>query len=290
MSTTPVVYTSSQLRPILEKHVARLGFTDGVFIDAIMPADGQPAHQYRGLDKALELAPTGVPIVIFSVVGYDASMIRDERYHAALGYPNVAYVDAITEFDRWGEALGGAKARIRPADPLAIRLLALKEEASQLGILAHDLGHAERGDRLEAWLVRARAAGLVGSDDEIIAHVRTSREPQPTPLAGESFPGIFVDLEGTLLVEGSVRADLVDWLKLEAATRPITLWTGGDAADYRRELSRTLPWKVVSKTLFRGATVEVAVDNEPETKQGAAYGYRAARYFQLEAGELPGNI
>ena len=150
-------------------------------------------------------------------------------------------------------------------------------------LLRHDLHHPER--RAEV-IARGRTeAGLEGADDEVAEIIRSYVAPDSKGrFAGQFLSGIFCDVEGTLLRDDDTvnQAVLANLERLEGEGREITLWTGGDLKKVRPRLHDVgIFYTLVSKHDFRGAEVEVAIDDLSQADFEQEYGITAKQYLQM---------
>jgi len=253
VATKGLVYVSSE----------RFGITDAILVNAHYHEKMGSYSAMEGLDIALQFVDDGRPIVVYSVYPPEYHrFVEDARYHALKGYSHVEFMDAIGSAVRFAESVNKARSKIRPADPLAIELLNLKHSEDRIAILKHDLYHANTPSALLQWLDRARLEGVSGEDGVIIQMIKSWRPELQNPFHGRVFPGLFCDIQGTLLDHrGVLNKKLSDYLREKSKEMPITLWTGGNAEEFRRKLSKQVPWKVTSKYYFHGATVELAIDD-----------------------------
>lgn len=101
----------------------------------------------------------------------------------------------------------------------------------------------------------------------------------------ELLPGIFCDVEGTLISDdrATVNADLVSILADEAKKRPVTLWTGGDIREAEKLLTKhgVKDYPLVSKDVFRGCQVETVYDDLSPDEFLHQYDIRAKTYIKV---------
>lgn len=110
----------------------------------------------------------------------------------------------------------------------------------------------------------AREFGFTGTDEEILEAIINFRTTSSELNAGKFFPGVFVDVEGTLLRDNVLHQPTVEFVQQKANGRLVTIWTGGDVEKYQKTLKGMgLTWPVVSKLAFAGAVVECAVEDLP---------------------------
>lgn len=103
--------------------------------------------------------------------------------------------------------------------------------------------------------------GLV---DELALELLSTTSEEP--FKDRCLKGVFCDIENTLLRNGKINKKILDKLKAaEQNMLPITIWTGGNSEKYNRTLRKLgIFWKIAPKQLFRGSTVEYAIDDETE--------------------------
>jgi hypothetical protein len=248
-------------------------------------------HQTRsgvyGLVEALKVVNDGKPIIL---LGWQEPLEYSTRieWHALMGYPHVMFfrhplfhAEALTQSIT--EAKNGS---LRPADPLAIRLLQLKAHNDVLQVLRHDLHYAEMSqESMEAWLPRARQHFGNLSEQELVALVKDTTQPKLGPLAGLDFQDVCVDIEGTLIdKQGKLRIDVVDKVCELSQGRPVTVWTGGNMKELDAIIRKQgLDWKLTSKNLLRGAKVHTIVDDLDQEEFNWKYGVACDTYIQIPA-------
>ncbi len=241
-----------------------------------------------GFKTVLEVAKEGAPVVMLGwMFPKNYIEIKPAEWFAAMGYPHVvlrAPCDVETP-EELLMAIEEAKAAKRTPDPLAIALYGLKESNEAIRVLHHDLLGAERDEqRMTKWLQAARAVLGDKTKDELTSLVKSRPENRSAgPLAGQVFPDVCVDVEGTLIVDGHLRPEILAMAQEKANGGPITIWTGGSVhaltADLRRE---GVLHKIASKYDFRGATVGVVIDDQSEGVFQMEYGAGYTEYIRVD--------
>lgn len=235
-------------------------------------------------DAALEIAAEGNLLLITSFWD-EVHHAKDPRWHAIMAYPNVKFVRlpfALSDIEKFLQD----KTEERPFDKLAIRLLDINKDVQEIGILAHDLNYAQRGEKggMEAWEKRAREVfGQEMTLEEIAERVANNNsESIEQPLEGEEFPDLCVDIEDTLIQNGKINRDLLQKIVEESKTRPITVWTGGDIKYFEPILRKAgVKFKIASKYWFKGAKVSEAIDDETQEEFVRKYGAEVETYNQI---------
>ena len=239
-----------------------------------------------GLKIAIDAAKAGAPVVMLGWMPVHMYIKRKpHEWFAAMGHPNVVFLLPFAGSEEIKKAIEEANSGSRPADPLAVALYGVDQMNTELRVLHHDLLGAERdGDRMAAWLERAKAVFGDKSQEELIALTKESATTDaPGPLAGQMFTDVCVDVEGTLLnADGQLRADVLALAEEKANGGPITVWTGGDVYKLTAQIRAAgVAYKITSKQAMRGATVRVVIDDQPELAFRNNHGINYGEYVQL---------
>lgn len=228
---------------------------------------------FEGLNIALAINSENAPIIFTSMMSKNDFLREDfkVRFNALMAKKRVGFLRLpFTPEDllfKYKELLNDTKEE----DKLAIEINRIDRFERDMGTIKHGAQSFLRGEdsdyatgRLDRSIRDARAIGLTGSDNEIIEQIRNFEiKPKNSYFAGKYFPGIFCDIEGTLLLENEVNTEMLSKLLIASSEKPITLWTGGDVKTLDKTLAKCgVNWKVVSKRDFAGATVEIAYDDE----------------------------
>lgn len=252
-----------------------------------------------GLDYAISEAAANPnkAIVICSIMGNHIA--NEGRFQAALGYPNVSYCDMIALTKNIEAKVTEAIEGKRPKDELAIELANSKMEQTMIAGLKHSLDNVRRaGSGPEAktkWIADAMKyyettnkvnnvpeipteGGSEAIFEDLAYKVDTADKANvESKFVGKDLPGVFVDVEGTLLVkdEGGnevVNMPLVEKLQERAKISPITIWTD-TKIDYIKGALRKagVLWKIVPKEYFKGCIPEEVVDDLSEAEFIAKY-------------------
>lgn len=247
----------------------------------------------NGLNKVLELAPSGKTIIMFSMLSplYHTDkfppLANDSRFQGAMGYPNVVLTTRIDYASHLDEL--AAEAGARPRDELAIELAEHLMPQQMLSILKHDATHLQDGsleqnaERQERWQKLAKELYGDLPMEELLAKVEEGKQEFKQEFDGRELDGIFVDVEGTLLQDGLVNKQLLEELRERAKTAPITVWTDGDISKLSNDLRDAgVDWKIVPKEYFRGARVPEVYDDLSAEEFESKYGIRAEKHNHIQ--------
>lgn len=156
--------------------------------------------------------------------------------------------------------------------------------ARAMSSLRHRMPGDGRGGYPSDWFDRARTLGFSGSEEEIVTAVTAWSRQTSGMHAGNSFPGLFIDVQGTLLAEDNTLNQDVVTLAEQAVARgeAVTVWTDGDLAllaPLLRGLGVT--YDIVSKFDFHGAEVAAAVDDLSYEEFQKRYGISVVHFSQI---------
>lgn len=248
---------------------------------------GHNRQDIHGLDTTLEIADKGFPVVMLGWL--TPAMYIDKKpaqWFAANGYPNVIFLRLPATSQEVLAAIEKVKAGNRPSDPLAIALLGVAQITNTISVLHHDISYAQKdADRMVQWEKKARE--IFGDKDqaELISLVTETVKTRHAPgkLAGNKYPDVCIDVEGTILTaDGQIRREALALAQARAAGGPITVWTGGNTYELSQQLRRAgILYKIVSKETMRGATVRLVIDDQPEEAFKSQYGIDYGEYIQV---------
>lgn len=255
------------------------------------PGTNDSLADFKGLDIALTLDPEVHPIIFCSFMP-ESYFLKDEycnRFHALMAKKRTCFMRLpFTPEElvvKYKELLGDNK----EVDTLAIEINRVETFENEMGRILHsaqshfnnDSSYAK--ERIAQAVSEAKKIGATGTDEEIALQIKNfKRQPKNSMFVGKYFPGIFCDIEGTLIVDGKVNISMLSTLQDRALSKPITLWTGGDTKEIQKILlENNITWKLVSKTDFAGAEVEIAYDDEEFWVFAKNYGIKVREFIQL---------
>lgn len=249
---------------------SELGITDALLVHLDIGNLFTLGDEQSGMRLILERAPEGRPILAFFEPDNWSGLAEDMLFHACIGCKNVRMLPYTGNHVVMGQAYKSILANEGVEDTLARELIGLVDPVTT-GLLKDLERSVLHDDRRLALLAKARSLGYEGLDKNIIEAISNSRLSREMNWNGHVLEGVFCDIVGTLWDhEKNLNEKVFMYLAEQAETRPITLWTGGklEATEYvLRALpvptgGRGVPWKLVGKPCFRGATVEEVVDDD----------------------------
>lgn len=239
-----------------------------VLIDLNLPPN-RKARQ--GLEKALELRKseeTRAKDIIVMSFESPASLYQDKRFQMHMSSSKGHYV----RFPKSKEDLFKVL-NIPSFDNQALASYASSYfKQDQVRILLHDYKY-----RPQEVMQEARNLGFEGNDDAIYQALQSYKPKRANQ--DSYFSGTFVDIEGTILVDGKLNMNLVKELE-QHLTGPISFWTGGDINSLanllygqleqlakNNEAARTLFHRspILPKDFFAGSEVERSYDDNPKS-------------------------
>lgn len=255
------------------------------------PGHNDELSDFKGLDVALTLNPDKSPIIFCSFMpeSYFTSKDFSSRFHALMAKKRVAFMQIPFTPDmivvKYKELIGDKKEE----DLLAIEINRINQFEIKISTIRHDFGRyfKENSDYAKQMtskaVTQAREVGLIGSEEEVIEQIMNFKHlPKNSVLAGKFFPGVFCDVEDTLLQGNSINQTMFGLLKNFSEEKPITLWTGGDIEKLGKILAQNgITWKLVSKYDLAGAEVEIAYDDEDFSVFFEKYGVKVKNFNKI---------
>lgn len=235
----------------------------------------QKKSDFAGLDLGLRIDRKEKPMIICSFMSEDFFLkeeILSSKFSALVAQKGVGFMRlpfSSTELhEKYVELVEDEKQE----DLLAIEINNLVNFNNIISNIRHKihyrLDNGSESDKkiiAEAIVEARERLGLSGTDEGIIKQIVNFSSEEQSPFIGKHFPGVFCDIENTLLINGEVNQGLLKKLRGLSETMPITLWTGAvlEIDSLKKKLIQEhITWKLVSKTLFSGAEVDIAFDDE----------------------------
>lgn len=261
---------NEEVKSAFERAFARSGDLNARFVSVhLKTAESDLPEDLNGLNVALAFDTREGPIILYSAMTR-AELAKDMRFNALLGRRGIGFRKTPFRIQAVVDLVDKLACDEKTEDLLAQKLVNGFIKPGLMSILRHALENAignESQDRIQMILKRARhEIGMTGPDETIIANILDrSEKPAEGMFPGQSFPGVFCDIEGTILLDGNqINHPLVDRLHdFEKEGQPVTLWTGGDVEELaNRMILAELPWKVIPKQILAGSTVWTVFDDE----------------------------
>jgi hypothetical protein len=170
---------------------------------------------------------------------------------------------------------------------LAVKLAASFKHMTSPGTLLHDLPYKNLTQK--CLKLAEEIYGIKGSIEEVRIQLEKLRGKEVNQIAGvknvagdKVLPGLFCDIEGTLILGDKVNSDMLSILK-KTQDKPVTLWTGGNVEDVRKILNRhgINNFPLVSKDVFRGCKVEIVYDDLTKKEFCRQYDIKAKTYIKV---------
>ncbi len=248
-------------------------------------SEQQFLQNFHGIEVAAERIREGEKVVLWAPV--PASLIEKKRgaeFTRLVENKNFVYLEAPFTQDNFVNAANQLLAGTKVVNVAAAATADLSIRERAIVTLRHgNVDHDRYPSDPDAFLAQAKELGFTGTVEEVRDQLRTWKRATDGSLSGQSFPGLFVDVQGTLLREdGTLNEEIVKLAELATAEGPVTVWTDGKLdkiIPQLRNLGVTYP--VVSKFDFHGATVEKAIDDKPQDEFTYLYGITVGSFLQV---------
>ena len=227
-----------------------------------------------------------IPTIFY---GFDSEISLRQQGNPAVPYfytKYAAYFQMPSELIKWrityDDIVNGRK-----IENIAV-VLASKAGTKKnlIGILLHDIHPGKYG--CEKGMETAKKEfGITGTIEEVRAQLEILQNQKISfakkTMGKKIIPGVFCDMEGTLIVNDSANAEIVRKLEEYAKTRPVTIWTGGELREIYKLLRKNGITKLplVSKYDFEGCIVETMIDDLEPEKTLALYKIKAKEYVKV---------
>ncbi len=281
------IFADSGIEKVLTDLFSQIGDQDVNIVQLEQARAGVHLQDVIGLDDTLDVAKNGTPVVMLGWMTPKMYIDRKpQEWFAVMGYPNVMFRRLPATLEDVVSAVEEVKVGSRQPDPLAIALLGVDQTNTTIRVLHHDLLSAERdAERMIRWVERAQAVFGDKPEAELVSLAKVAGKAGglPSALAGQGFPDVCVDVEGTLLTsDGQIRSEVLALAEEKANGGPITVWTGGNIYDLTKQLRDAgVLHKIASKHTMKGATVRVVIDDQPEDAFKSDYGVSYGEYIQV---------
>ncbi len=247
---------------------------------------GSQRTDFNGLDIALSIDPQTAPIIFTSFMPVEY-FLKDKdfqiKFNALMAKKRVGFLRLPFTAD---ELIKKYKTLIndeKEEDLLAIELNEIATYNKRMGEIQHRVKYRLDNSEEVAWgITEVRKLNVSGTDEEVIELIKNFERQHKFTFNGKYFPGIFCDIENTLMINDQLNQKMLEILRECSSTKPITLWTGGEMGSIQKLLLRNnITWKLVSKNDFAGAEVETAYDDEEFSVFFEKYEVKVREFIQI---------
>lgn len=270
MGNIKIVTDSSELKNALERHLKfsplEIGDRDLILVDVNCFLKSSQSRVNRdGLGLAWEYAENSQNVVI--LLGLEPEWYLRQTSTDFVGLmtrANVDFSDIIIldqVLPKYQAIISGQKQE--NSTGLAVYEFQKKQKA--IASLRHCIRQVDDSNSRKSWLEEARAAGISGTDEEIIAYVRAWEPDTAGEFVGKKLSGIFVDAYQTLFdeewkLDAKVKA-AVEKLAAEQEKQVFVI-SDSSASPLQHLLDfYKVSWTLLSKYDLRGVTLEIVIDN-----------------------------
>lgn len=235
-----------------------------------------------GLDLILDVAREDTNPIILMSEKSRVFLADDIRWHAALGYPHVGFIET-KNVHKIKALLPPLLGRSRPSDLVAIDLARFRAISRIIRTLRQEMFTAKRSEaEWKKWLSKARQHLGLRVENEILGIVERELPSEMGLFSGKFLPGVYIDVENILVRYSVVDTGLRDRIVSMGQSLPITLWHDNiSEIDLRRLRKAGLFHKVLPKSLFFGATVQIAYCDLEEGRFSESCNVRAKEYCRI---------
>lgn len=254
------------------KRAFGLSMPDAIYIDMNW-AEGREFSEKAGLSLAERMAAEN-PDKKIIIHGIDPiqKLWLDTRFKKAMTYTNIVYVHMPFNITGIVE-----KYNEKGLENPALNAVAnLNYEGDTVGYIRH--GFAARR---EEGLKRAREElGWSGTDEEIEKRLM---EYEPKNIVEpQSFPGVFCDIEGTLMKDEKLNNNLVKELREYSKDKPVNVWTGANLEEVVPFLwNNRIEYPLLSKDWFKGSEAELVIDDMDAAEFEQMFGIKARQFIRV---------
>ena len=251
------------------------------FVQIETTARGGHLQNCEGVDMAMEIITKdpNCRMLLYGILPLEYIRKKKQNIDILLAKPNVRFLrmpfhpDTIVE--EFIAAANSSKYEIT-ADEVA--LATEKHIQNSLSSIWHDIKKAP--DPLhptDGWQKSCVVSGiakakevfpmLADMDDAfILQFLEETSAKREEVRKGETFSGIFCDMEGTLFSNGTLNNAVLEFLrKYEVEGKEVRLWSDGNLSELQPLLdANNITYQLNAKRDFAGAIVEIAIDDMDE--------------------------
>ena len=254
---------------------------------------GNEMDEFPGLDIAQKLNPEEAPIILCSILD-ESDFIKFDRhiqkFRAILARKRVGFLRLPFSSEELLEKYKELMAEQKTEDLLALELNKMSEYDKEMGSIQHSIisssGYKLGDQRVSEAISKARSIGVEGTDEEVFTIIKSFRHNSRgnKKFSGKFLPGVFCDIENTLIKNGAINTKMLEILKEHSKTLPVTLWSGAtlELPEIEKKLrGLNIFWKFLPKFVFDGAEVEMAYDDEDQETLLEKYGFTIRNFIKI---------
>lgn len=243
-----------------------IGERDLILIDVnCIVEPSQKRADRAGLRVAKEYADNPKNVVILLGLEPEWYLRKvSEDFVGLMAKANVDFSD-ILNFDQVPLKYQIIASGHKKEDSTVLAIYEFQKKQKAIASLRHCISRVDNYGSREGWLDETRAAGISGTDEEIIAYVRTWKPDTAGEFDGKKLSGIFVDAYQTLFDEewklDQRVKEVVEKMAAEQGKQVFVI-SDSPASILEKVLdSSKVSWQLLSKYDLRGATLEIVIDN-----------------------------
>lgn len=198
----------------------------------------------------------------------------DTEFRRFMSHNNTEYIKAPFSL----EDLQRLYSRKKFENPALSAVADIGYKQNIIGKLKHDYHHIPLREDV---LRKAREELGMSGDNEEIKEKLFAYVPEQK-IKPQFFPGVFCDVEGTLISEGELNDGLVKELTSYSKEKSVNIWTGSDLKYIGSLLMNyNLEYPLLSKDWFRGCEVELAIDDLERKEFEKMYEIKAKKFRKV---------
>lgn len=253
-------------------------------------ADGNFLQNAYGVTIAMNMLrkDPSARILLYGVLPMEYLRKRKPEIDIVLKHENVRLIEIPFTL----EAL--ATVFQKPKEVLVEGYTVTDEAKKYLSQIFHDIKYVPNWQSPEAYgntkflsimeKVKDYFPGFAASDPAVIVEfLKSVSDSREEVMKGVKLPGVYCDVEGTILVEGQLNKLVISKLQeYEQQGKTITLWSDGDIEELKLKLeSIGITYHLKSKFDHAGAIAEIVIDDQDEYTFGARTKISAERFIMV---------
>lgn len=247
-------------------------------------------QHFHGLDIALERARKGDTVLVWSPLTTEYMLMMEadgkaKNFSTLVAMPNADYIACPFSLDAFVEKANELIDGKKQGNSAVVASGTAREREQKIAVLRHSsVDHGRYPSDPIAFLEDAAKLGFFGTVDDVREALRAWSRTLEGAYAGQEFPGLFIDVQGTLLLgENTLNGEVMEMARDAEQSGPVTVWTDGDLSTITSQLRKLgITWPIVSKFEFKGATVEKAIDDKSQDEFVELYGITATSFLQVK--------